>query len=211
VSWTSGYSYLRVVTIQINVHPTGETWPTCHTHLMLTPHMVPDHTYLTWSTHSNLSCSHQQSWAGSLLPRKKGSQYNPQHDDWPIHGFVPSFSPEPTNEAVGAKPTFCWWLATRLTEPIPLTCDRYVQYLLVGANPSVLNRHRWGLQPWRCQFSTYHSPTFPIDSLHFPPKGLSGLQLNHIPLIKPKLSLRNLWPSCSLSTTRSSNETYIYA
>jgi hypothetical protein len=38
---------------------------------MLSPHMVQDHTYLTWSTYSDLSHSHQQSWAGSLLPRKR--------------------------------------------------------------------------------------------------------------------------------------------
>jgi hypothetical protein len=35
-----------------------------------------------------------------LLPRKKSYRYNPQHDGWPIHGFVPSFSPKPTNKAV---------------------------------------------------------------------------------------------------------------
>jgi hypothetical protein len=45
-----------------------------------------------------------------------------------------------------------------------LSCDRYVQYLLAGSNPSVLNRHRWGLQPLRCLLSTYHSPTIPTDS-----------------------------------------------
>jgi hypothetical protein len=33
-------------------------------------------------------------------------------------------------------------------------CDRYDQCLLTGANPSVLNRHRRGLQPWRCRLST---------------------------------------------------------
>jgi hypothetical protein len=48
-------------------------------------------------------------------------------------------------EAVGAKPSICWREATRLTRPISLTCDRYVQYLLMEANPSVLNWHRWGL------------------------------------------------------------------
>jgi hypothetical protein len=90
---------------------------------------------------------------------------------WPIHGSIPSFSPEPTNEAVGAKPTFCWWADTRLTGSISLACDQYIQYLLTGANQSVLNRHRRGLQPWRCQLVTYHSPTFPTDGLHFPPKG----------------------------------------
>jgi hypothetical protein len=45
--------------------------------------------------------------------------------------------------------------ATRLIGPISLACDRYVQYLLVGVNPSVLNRHRWELQSWRCRLATY--------------------------------------------------------
>jgi hypothetical protein len=103
--------------------------------------------------------------------RKKGSQHNPQHDGWPIRGSVPSFSPEPTNEEVGAKPTFYWRPASRLTGPISPIWDRYVQYLLTGANPLVLNQHRRGLQPWRCRLATSHSPIFPTDCLHFPPKG----------------------------------------
>jgi hypothetical protein len=44
----------------------------------------------------------------------------------------------------GEKWSFCWHPTTRLTGLISPTCDRYVQYLLVGANPSILNRHRWG-------------------------------------------------------------------
>jgi hypothetical protein len=44
------------------------------------------------------------------------------------------------------------------------TSIRSVHSILArGANPSVLNWHRWGLQPWRCQLSTHHSPTFPTD------------------------------------------------
>jgi hypothetical protein len=35
----------------------------------------------------------------------------------------------------------------QLTGHITPACDRYVQYLLAGANPSVLNLHKWGLQP----------------------------------------------------------------
>jgi hypothetical protein len=31
---------------------------------------------------------------------KKGSRHNSQHTDWPIYGSIPSFSSEPTNEAV---------------------------------------------------------------------------------------------------------------
>jgi hypothetical protein len=81
---------------------------------------------------------------------------------------VPSFSPGPANEAVGAKPSIYQWPATRVPGPITQVCDRYVQYLLAGANRTVLNRHRRGLQPWRCRLSTYHSPTFPTSCLPFP-------------------------------------------
>jgi hypothetical protein len=35
----------------------------------------------------------------------------------------------------------------QLTGPITPACDQYVQYLLMGPNPSVLNQHRRGLQP----------------------------------------------------------------
>jgi hypothetical protein len=90
---------------------------------------------------------------------------------WPIRGSVPSFSPESANEVVGAKPSIYQRPATRLTEPISPVCDRYIQYLLVVANPSVLNEHKRGLKPWRCRISTYHSPTSPISCLPFPPKG----------------------------------------
>jgi hypothetical protein len=87
---------------------------------------------------------------------------------WPIRGSVPSFSPEPANEAVGAKPIIYRRPATRLIGRIIPVCDRYIQYLLAGANRTVLNRHRWGLQPWRCRLSMYHSLTFPTTCLPFP-------------------------------------------
>jgi hypothetical protein len=67
----------------------------------------------------------------------------------------------------GEKISFYWQLATRLTRSISSTCDQYVQYLLIGANPSVLNRHRRELQPWRCRLSTSHSPTFPTNDPPF--------------------------------------------
>jgi hypothetical protein len=47
---------------------------------------------------------------------------------------------------------------------------QYVQYLLAGGNPSVLNWHRQVLQLWRCRLAIYHSSTFPTTCLHFPPK-----------------------------------------
>jgi hypothetical protein len=55
----------------------------------------------------------------------------------------------------GRKPSSWWWPTTRFTMPISLACDRYVQYLLMVANRIVLNRHKRGLQPWRCWLTTY--------------------------------------------------------
>jgi hypothetical protein len=39
-------------------------------------------------------------------PEKKGSRHNPQHANYLIHGSVPSFSPKPTDEAVGLSQAF---------------------------------------------------------------------------------------------------------
>jgi hypothetical protein len=83
----------------------------------------------------------------------------------------------------GHKPSSWRWPTTRFIGPISPACDRYVQYLLTGANPSVLNRHRRGLQPCRCRFFTYHSLTFPTSCLPFPLKAPLGLRLSkkHLP------------------------------
>jgi hypothetical protein len=90
---------------------------------------------------------------------------------WPIRESIPIFSPEPANEVVGVKPSIYQRPATRLTGPITPVSNRYVQYLLVGANQMVLNRHRRGPQSWRCRLATYHSPTFPTSYLPIPPRG----------------------------------------
>jgi hypothetical protein len=71
----------------------------------------------------------------------------------------------------GEKSSFCWQPTTRFTEPISPTYDWYVQYLLTGVNPSVFNRHRRGLQPWRCQLATYPLPDLPNQLSPLSPKG----------------------------------------
>jgi hypothetical protein len=48
---------------------------------------------------------------------------------------------------------------------------------------TILNRHRWELQPWRCRLSTSHSPTFPTSDLHFSPKGPARSQVIHTIII----------------------------
>jgi hypothetical protein len=57
--------------IRIDVHHAVEIRLTRHTYPTLSPRMVSDHTYLIWLTHSNLSCSHQQSWVCLLLLRNR--------------------------------------------------------------------------------------------------------------------------------------------
>jgi hypothetical protein len=130
---------------------------------------------------------------------------------WPIRGSVPSFSLEPANEAVGAKPSIYQRPATRLTGPISPVCDRYVQYLFAGANRTVLNQHRRGLQPWRCRFSTYHSLTFPTSCLPFPLVAPPGLHLTQFQQLNQSFEfLENLWPPRGFATTWPFTVAYIY-
>jgi hypothetical protein len=68
----------------------------------------------------------------------------------------------------GCKPSSWRWPTTRFTGPITPACDRYVQYLLMGANRTILNRHRRGLQLWRCRLATYPLLNLPTSCLHFP-------------------------------------------
>jgi hypothetical protein len=76
----------------------------------------------------------------------------------------PQFLSQHNHWSSALKPNICWWtgyiglLGTYLQHVISMfnTCSQ-------GANPSVLNRHRWGLQPWRRRLSTTHSPPFLTD------------------------------------------------
>jgi hypothetical protein len=90
----------------------GKTWPTRHAHPTLSPHMVTDHTYLTWSIHSNISrIADRFGWI-PLLPRKRAPDTIPStpSDQW----------------SSKLKPIFCQWWATRFTGPMSPACDRYV-------------------------------------------------------------------------------------
>jgi hypothetical protein len=90
--------------------------------------------------------SHQQSWTESLLLRKMAPDIiHSTPADRSVGPYPISLPSQPMKQ--WRKPNIYQQQATRLTGPISLTCDRYVQYLLTGANPSVLNRHRRGLQP----------------------------------------------------------------
>jgi hypothetical protein len=145
----------------------GKTQPTRHMLPMLSPRIALDHTYLTWSTYSNLSRVVDSS--ESLLLRKRAPDtIHNMPTDRSVGPYLVSLQSQPMKQ--WRKPNIYRQQATRLTGPISVACNWYVQYLLAGANPSFLNRHRRGLQPWSCQLSTYHFLTFPTSCLPFPPK-----------------------------------------
>jgi hypothetical protein len=73
----------------------------------------------------------------------------------------PQFLSQDSHWSSRLKPSTCGWPATRLTGPISPTCDRYVQYLLTGTNPSVLNRHRRGLPHRKHRNSHITLPALP--------------------------------------------------
>jgi hypothetical protein len=143
---TCGYSYPRVVAIQIDVHPTEEIWSTCHMLSTVDLCMTLDHTYLMRSSYSNLSRSRQQRWTDPLpweegIPTQSTTRW--LTDPW-VH--IPLLS-DNSQWSSGEKSSLHWWQTTRLTGPIIAACNQYIQYLLTGANPTVFNRHRRGLQP----------------------------------------------------------------
>jgi hypothetical protein len=134
-------THIRVTVIRIDVHPVGETRPTRYTHFTLSPCKVPDHMYLMWSTHSNLSRSPHEVKAGPYT-RKKSWQPK-QTGPTVILGHLtlpPSRRPWSRGERFqpsGYTATSAYWAH------IP-ACTRYVQYLLTEVNPAVLNWHRRG-------------------------------------------------------------------
>jgi hypothetical protein len=94
------YSYLRVASIQIDVHPAAEnptnTPYTSHAQSAYGPKPYVSHVVNTYQPF----VSHRQIWTDPTAPEKKGSRHNPQHAGRSIYGSVPNFSPKPTNEAV---------------------------------------------------------------------------------------------------------------
>jgi hypothetical protein len=138
----------------------GKIQPTRYTLSTLSSCMVHDHTYLMRSTYSNPSCSHQQIWTNPLHTKRRTP--DTIHSTTAIQSAGPYSASLPQQpKSSGEKSNSCGQPITRFTGLISPTCDRYVQYLLVGANRTVLNGHRRGLQPWRCRLATYPLPDLP--------------------------------------------------
>jgi hypothetical protein len=153
---TSSYSYPIVAVIRIDVHPIGEN-PINTSHTLPTPvHACP--TYALCGQSPYVITFH---W----LPRSQNRPLHPEEVlatkdrlaqplSWVASFLLPCDSPEVGERGFGQMVTQLY----QLTGFVSPACDRYVQYLLVGANRTVLNRHRWGLQSWRCRVATYPLP-----------------------------------------------------
>jgi hypothetical protein len=153
------YSYPRVTAIRIDVHLVGGTRSTRHTLSMLDSHMVLDHTFSVVCL-GNLLLVSTRTKQTPTLGRSLGDRR--QTGPAVVLGHLippPSWQPWSRGERFqpsGDTTTSAYWTHN--------TSMRSVHSILAhGANPSVLNRHRRGLQHWRCYLSTHHSSTFPTD------------------------------------------------
>jgi hypothetical protein len=183
----------------------GKIRPIRHTLFTLSPHMPIDHTYLIWFTYSNLSRSHQQSWAGPLLLSKRAlDTIHSTSADRSACPYPVSLSSQPMKQW-GAKPTFCWWPVTKLTGLILPACDRYVQYLLAGAIHRSLTDTGGGynLEGVGLPHTTHRSSQPAVSTFHL--WSPLSLQFNHKPIIKPKFEFKG-----PMTGTWSSNHSAIY-
>jgi hypothetical protein len=97
-----------------------------------------------------------------VAPEKKCSRLH-LSAGWAVRGTRLSFSPNTTIEAVRLIQTSVDEQATRLTRLISQACVQYVQYLLTGTSPLVLNRHRRGLPHRNIGITTTLSLSFPSE------------------------------------------------
>jgi hypothetical protein len=75
------YPYLRVAMIQIDVHPAGEN-PTNMSHALHAQSAYVHRPYVTYVVHILQHFAYPSiDLRRSTAPEKKGSRYNPQHDD----------------------------------------------------------------------------------------------------------------------------------
>jgi hypothetical protein len=154
---------------RIDVHPAGEN-PTNTPRTLPTP-VHARSVYAFYGQSPYVTTFH---W----LPRSRNRPLHPEEvlatkdrlarsSSWVASFLLPCNSPGVWERGFGPMLT----QLHQLTGPISPACDRYVQNLLAGANRTVLNRHRRGLQPWRCRLATYLLLDHPNQLSPLSPKG----------------------------------------
>jgi hypothetical protein len=130
---TSGYSYLRVAAIRIDVHPAGEN-PTNTTRMLPTSvHVRLGYASCGRSPYVAIFHEPPTELDGVTAPDTIPSM----PADRSVDPYPVSLLSQPVKQ--WRKPKIHQQQATRFTGPISPACDRYVQYLLMGAYRTVLN------------------------------------------------------------------------
>jgi hypothetical protein len=127
--------------------------------------LVSIHICFPWAVPIHGNISHRPNRVGwtLLLPRKRAPDTISSTLAGRSIGPPPSFSPLTAIATVMKVKHLFMNMLHMFTGSIFPAYDQYVQYLLTGANPLVLNRHRRGLQSLRCRLSTTLSSPFPIN------------------------------------------------
>jgi hypothetical protein len=173
--------------------------------------MVHDHTYLTWSTYSNLSYSRQKIWTDPLHQRRRAP--DTIHSMTAIRSTGPypaSLSQQPKSSGEKLIPVNNWLLGL----PGPYHWHAIGTFNTCSRGPterSLIDTGR-GYNLGGAGLPHTHSPTFPTSCPHFPLMALLGLHFNQLLAKDQSVEfLKNLWPPRGLSTTRPSTVAYIYA
>jgi hypothetical protein len=149
---------------------------------------------------NNHSCSHQQSWTDPRLLRKRApiSIHSTPADR--STGPYPISLPS-QHWSSGEKSNICWQSATSVywahISSMWSVCSILYRR---GANSSILNWHRRGLQPWRSQLSALLSPPFPIEGLPLSLNGPVRSQVNIFKINLQQLSVQH--PSSRVASMR---------
>jgi hypothetical protein len=146
-------THIQVTAIRIDVHPVGENPINMPRMLPTSVHTRPAYAFCGQSPY--VTTFHR-------LPQSRNRRLHPeevlttedrlaQSLSWVASFFLPYDNAGVGERGFGSMVT----QLHQLTGPISPACNQYVQYLLAGANPSVSNRHRRGLQPWRYRLGAY--------------------------------------------------------
>jgi hypothetical protein len=128
----------------------------------------------------------RQIWIDPTAPKKKGSWHNPQHTGWPIRGSVPSFSPEPANEAGGVSQVSDDDQLLGLPSLYHRHAIGTFNTCSWGPTERSLTNPGEGYNLGGAGFPHSHSPTIPTSYLPFPLVAPPGLHFNQAPLLKPQ-------------------------
>jgi hypothetical protein len=157
----------------------GKTQPTRHTLSTLSPHMVHDHTYLTWSTYSNFSYRRQQIWTDPLHPRRRAP--DTIHSTTVVRStgsYLASLPQQPKSSGEKSTPVDNWLLG------LPGPYHRYAMgtfnTCLRGPTERSLIDTGGGYNLGGAGLSHTHSSTFLTSCPHFPLIAPPDLHFNQI-------------------------------